>query len=245
MNIPPRQTQQKNIIKIKNTGRYEVDDTVITEKTYNLHVNNHKVTTFTCSPTYMEELVAGFLCNEKFISKTEEITELQINHNRGEIRVTIANQQQLRKNSCLQQENTLPENMDLYIKIQELQSLGEKFQNMAKLFQKTGGAHGAALCSSEKIIVFYEDVSRHNTLDKIYGHCLINNISRHNKFIIFTGRISSTILQKTARMSIPLIASPSAPTSLALDLAGQLGITVAGFMRGTRINIYTYPERLI
>jgi FdhD protein len=88
------------------------------------------------------------------------------------------------------------------------------------------------------------DIGRHNALDKIYGHCLRNNISIHEKLLVFSGRISSEILLKAAKIGCEMVLSKSAPTDLALQLAEQLGITTIGFIRNEAFNIYTCPERI-
>jgi FdhD protein len=88
------------------------------------------------------------------------------------------------------------------------------------------------------------DIGRHNALDKIYGYCLKNNISLQNKLLVFSGRISSEILLKAAKIGCEMVLSKSAPTELAIQLAEQLGITTIGFIRNETLNVYTCPERL-
>ncbi|AFH84834.1 Formate dehydrogenase accessory protein FdhD [Bacillus anthracis str. H9401] len=89
------------------------------------------------------------------------------------------------------------------------------------------------------------DIGRHNALDKIYGYCLKNNISIGDKIIVFSGRISSEILLKVAKIGCEIILSKSAPTELALQLAEELGITTIGFIRNQSLNVYTHPERVL
>jgi FdhD protein len=89
------------------------------------------------------------------------------------------------------------------------------------------------------------DIGRHNALDKIYGHCLKNDIPVDDKIIVFSGRISSEILLKVAKIGCEVILSKSAPTELALELAEQLGITTIGFIRNQALNVYTYPKRIV
>ncbi len=112
-------------------------------------------------------------------------------------------------------------------------------------FKHTGGVHNAALCNTDGIILARTDIGRHNALDKIYGHCLKNNIRLDDKIIAFSGRISSEVLLKVSKIGVSIILSKSAPTELALEMAEQLGITAIGFIRNNRLNIYTHPERII
>jgi len=95
------------------------------------------------------------------------------------------------------------------------------------------------------IVLSRMDIGRHNALDKIYGYCLKNNISIGDKIIVFSGRISSEILLKVAKIGCEIILSKSAPTELALELAEQLGITTVGFIRNGSLNVYTHPERIV
>ncbi len=120
----------------------------------------------------------------------------------------------------------------------------KEFQRRSDLYRTTGGVHSAALCDSEKILVFSEDVGRHNAVDKIFGRCLLEDIPTDDRMVVTSGRISSEILLKVARRRIPLIASKSAPTDLGVKLANDLGITLLGFVRGKRMNVYANRWRI-
>ena len=104
--------------------------------------------------------------------------------------------------------------------------------------------HSAALCDTTNIIVFSEDIGRHNAIDKIFGECLLNDITTDDHIIITSGRISSEILLKVAKRNVPLIVSKSAPTDLGVRLADELGVTLVGFVRGKRMNVYTHAGRI-
>lgn len=116
---------------------------------------------------------------------------------------------------------------------------------MSSVYKETGGVHSAALWDGRKIEAFCEDIGRHNAIDKIFGYCIMNNISVTDKIILTSGRISSDVLIKISRRGMPVIISRNAPTSLAVEMAYFLGITLVGFVRGQRMNVYTYPERVV
>lgn len=97
----------------------------------------------------------------------------------------------------------------------------------------------------EKILYFCEDIGRHNAVDKLVGLCLKHEISLTDKVLVSSGRISSEILVKAAKLGIPILISRAAPTSLSIELAESLGITLIGFVRGRRCNIYTHQERVL
>lgn len=128
---------------------------------------------------------------------------------------------------------------------EQIFSLMNEMEEQADMFRHTGGVHNAALCAPDRLLLSRMDIGRHNALDKIYGHCLRNKISVRNKIIVFSGRISSEILLKVAKIGCEIVLSKSAPTELALTLAEELGITTVGFIRGNSFNLYTHPERIV
>lgn len=118
-------------------------------------------------------------------------------------------------------------------------------QESSSHFQRTGGVHNEALCTTDGIVLSRADISRQNALDKLYGHCLINRISLKDKLIAFSGRIFSEVLLKAAKIGVGIILSKSAPTDLALGFADELGITAVGFIRGNGLNVYTHQDRIL
>ncbi len=130
------------------------------------------------------------------------------------------------------------------IKINDLQRIFEKFQKKSELFRLTGCFHSAALSDGKKIIAFAEDIGRHNTVDKVIGYSILNNLSFNNKLVLVSCRISSDIVQKCSTWKIPVLASRAAPTDLAINIAEKSGITLIGFVRGNRLNIYTNKQRI-
>lgn len=101
------------------------------------------------------------------------------------------------------------------------------------------------MASTESVLFAHEDLGRHNALDKLFGECLMRGINFDDKIIVTSGRISSEMLIKCARRKIPLLISRSAATSLAVELARKAGITLIGFVRGERMNIYANGWRTI
>jgi len=114
----------------------------------------------------------------------------------------------------------------------------------SSLFKETGGIHnGGVGCSGQVLFTCY-DIGRHNVLDKLLGRSYLLNQNLAGHVLFFSGRVSSEILLKVAKMNIPILVARSAPTDLALALAEDLNITVIGFARGDKLNIYTCPERI-
>jgi len=124
-------------------------------------------------------------------------------------------------------------------------TLVSDFQHRSQVYRATGGVHSAALCDTKSILVFSEDIGRHNAIDKIFGECILKDIPTDDRMIITSGRISSEILLKVAKRNIPIIISKSAPTDLGVKLASNLGVTLLGFVRGKKINAYTNNWRIV
>jgi len=121
----------------------------------------------------------------------------------------------------------------------------ESLQQQAVLFKATGGVHSAALADTEKILFFCEDIGRHNAIDKIIGEAIKAGTATDDKIIVSSGRLSSEILLKAAKLQIQMLVSRAAPTSLSIELAESLNITLVGFVRGKRINIYSHGWRIV
>ena len=128
---------------------------------------------------------------------------------------------------------------------EQIVDLMETMQNTSDVFKETGGIHNASIASPDGIIVQRGDIGRHNALDKLYGYCLKNGITVHDKVIIFSGRMSSEVLTKVSKIGVGIVLSKSAPTDLALRLAEDLNITAVGFIRRGGFNIYSHPNRVI
>jgi len=133
---------------------------------------------------------------------------------------------------------------DLRVTPAQVLSLSKGFQGASELYRTTHGVHSAALCDRQKILVFAEDIGRHNAVDKVLGRCLLDGIPVSDRILITSGRISSEILFKTAGSGIPVLVSKSAPTDLGVDLARELGITLIGLVRGGGMNVYAGEERI-
>lgn len=132
------------------------------------------------------------------------------------------------------------------LKPQQVNKLIEKILEAQDLYRLSGGVHTSALSDGERLLIVTEDIGRHNTLDKIAGRCLLENIVIHprQRVLITTGRISSEMLQKAARLGAAVVISRTAPSHLAIEMADQAGITLVGYARRDRFNVYTQHARI-
>jgi len=126
-----------------------------------------------------------------------------------------------------------------------LLELAKEFTGNAEMWKATGGLHACALADTEKIILFAEDVGRHNAFDKIMGKAFIEGIQVTDKLVLMTGRLSAEIVSKAVACGVSMLVSRSAVTNLGAKLASRFGVTLVGFLRGKRLNVYTGFERII
>ncbi|OGW75904.1 MAG: formate dehydrogenase family accessory protein FdhD [Nitrospirae bacterium RIFOXYB2_FULL_43_5] len=130
------------------------------------------------------------------------------------------------------------------IEAKSLLGIFKEFQLRSDLYRLTGCVHSAALSDGKHIIAFAEDIGRHNAVDKVIGYSVLENIGFAGKLMLASGRLSSEIASKCSRCGIPIVASRTAPTHLAIEIAELRGITLVGFVRGERLNVYTHPQRI-
>lgn len=127
----------------------------------------------------------------------------------------------------------------------DLAQLMAGMQCSQRLYRTTGGAHAAAVFSGTRgIVAVAEDLGRHNALDKVIGQCLLRGIALGGCGVVLSSRLSFEMIAKAARAGVELVAAVSAPTSLAIDMAERLGITLCGFVRGDSATVYTHPQRI-
>lgn len=238
------------------------EDDVATEYVLTLVVNGEEFATMVCTPTNLHDLVVGFLAAEAIIRRAEDIERMTIDQDAGFAYVQLTNPsfspQSVRTKrfvgSCCGKSREFYFYQDVKtaktittsktLTAQECLHLMKALQKASGYFKHTGGVHNAALSSGSTLEVIRTDIGRHNALDKIYGHCLKNRVKLKDKVIVFSGRVSSEVLLKAAKIGSGILLSKSAPTDLALKLADDLGLTVVGFIRGQKLNVYTHPQRI-
>lgn len=239
------------------------DDAIAIEFPLTIMLNGEEFATMVCTPTNIRELMIGFLASEGIIRFIDDISSISVDKDSGFAYVEVnrpidqleqdhskrfigsccGKSRQFYFKSDVRTAKTITSEMT--IKAGQCLSLMNELQNQSRFFQKTGGVHNAALCTVDDVLTIRTDIGRHNALDKIYGYVLEQRIPLENKVIAFSGRISSEVLLKVSKMGIGIIISKSAPTNLALNLADDLGITVVGFVRGNKMNVYTHKHRVM
>ncbi|MFE0624161.1 formate dehydrogenase accessory sulfurtransferase FdhD [Priestia aryabhattai] len=242
-----------------------VEDKIVTEFPVTVKINEEEFVTMVCSPQYIEDMVIGYLASEGVIREYKDIKNIWVQEKEGYVHVTIDKLNPYFQNlqnkryitSCcgasrqgfvfINDALTAKKMNDISVElsIKDCFQLMNKLQQSAATFQETGGVHNAAICDKNGFMLSRMDIGRHNALDKLYGYCLKHHISIRDKVVVFSGRISSEILLKVAKIGCEVVLSKSAPTELALNLAEELRITTVGFIRNDSLNIYTCPERIL
>ena len=240
-----------------------LQDAVISEGYVRLFLNGKLLSGFLCLPCDLEALALGFLLTEGVVSPSGQLPEVRIDPQAAEVHVravvdaeAAVRPEQWRTSSggfyC-----TSPTGdwsglsgfgrLDTEVRFSPgaIADAVNAVQENASLFRATGGTHAAALASADgRLLLLCEDVGRYNAFDKVVGSAVRQRIGLQDKAIVTTGRVPLEIAAKAIRTSIPLVVSMSAPTSCALALADRFGVTVVGFARGTRMNVYTHARRV-
>jgi len=250
-------TKKIDIVRIKGDSILEEEDILVSEYPFTIFINDEEFITLLCSPKSLEYLTVGFLHSEGFISSTSDIISLRIDEEKGLAYVELKNKSSLIEKlygkrtitsgcgkgslfyNVLDSFKSKKITNKLSITLDEIKALVKTFNKNSELFLSTGGVHSCALCNRNDIIIFEEDIGRHNALDKVLGKAFVEGIPLKDKILLVSGRISSEMLIKTAKREIPVLVSRAAPTSLAVELARELNITLIGFARGEKMNIYS------
>ena len=227
---------------------------MIIEEQYTVWVNGRNILNAMTSPTRLEEFVIGYLVTEGIITKVQEIDSLQFEGN--QIRVLTTNRAHLRGgtktvlsgcggDSSYLDPARLPDiHSDFAISGENIHGMVKNILD-SELHRLTGGIHVVGLAGEEGVHTVAEDIGRHNALDRVIGYALQHEIDLNKTYVVISGRISSEMARKCLVANIPLIASRGATTTLAISLAKGKGLTIIGFVRGRKMNVYTHPERIL
>jgi len=251
----------------------EMQDIVLIEKPVDITVNSISLVNIICLPKDLKELAIGFLFSIGIINSIKDIK--QINVDDVEYRISIDLNEAVEfnvesldlsptsrvvdttcgipspwrkqiKKSLNNTEKSLSAESDIKIPSDLIFNSIKRMQIETPLYRETGGCHGAAIFNfNGELIGINEDIGRHNAIDKVIGEMLLKNQLFEDKFLTSTGRLTGDCVLKAVRAGIPIVASLSAAIESGIRLAFAYGITLIGFVRGSRMNIYTNPNRIV
>lgn len=247
--------KQKKIFKYQGAASEAVEDSCAVEKKCVISVQGKKLLSLYCTPMMVKELVAGLFMTEGIVTNIISLKEMNIVYG-DEIAVDLHFDRDTKPKSLtpyrflggftVQKKRSFEKiHDDFSLTTEALKELFDNFQRRSELFKMTGGFHSAAISDGKTIFSFVEDIGRHNAVDKVIGDILLKNISFKGKIMLVSCRVSSEIISKCSRWGIPILASRSAPTDLAIEIAEMSGMTLVGFVRGDRLNVYANPQRII
>ncbi len=235
---------------------------VTAEAQVSLSVNGQDWLSFTCTPADQDALAVGFLYNEKIIQSRAELAMVDVCRQGTHVDVWLTHSAErparwLRTSGCAGGQTSVPVHKSAEtpttgeaawspIPIDPLAILRgmEQLLEVQDLYRKSGGIHCSALSDGESLRLWAEDIGRHNTLDKLAGRMIVTGIKISPILVLTTGRVSSEMLQKSARLGASVVVSRTSPTELAVATADALGIVLGGYVRRNGFTIYTHPKRL-
>ncbi|HRX27862.1 MAG TPA: formate dehydrogenase accessory sulfurtransferase FdhD [Saprospiraceae bacterium] len=256
------------ICKVVRDEKSAFSDVVAIERPLKINICNanhpnslHRLALTMCTPGDDEHLAVGYLFAERIIDCFQDVSHILHNES-DEITVALNNYEHIDWNqhersgvvssSCgvcgktemdnyLLSSNTISQAYRVKTKV--LYNIPGLLKSHQDIFSKTGGVHGSALMRDGQIISYFEDVGRHNALDKLGGYILKSEISiLPNDILILSGRVSFELIQKADRLGFRIVTAFGAPSSLAIDIATRTGILLIGFLNENSFNIYTCNE---
>ena len=252
----------RSILQVTGSDSSSESRSIVREVPLTVTVNGSELITLLTTGDANRELAIGFLLSEGFLRKKDDLKSIRVDDEAGVAEIELAGDLDLTEklwgkravtSGCgkgatfyhvLDSIQAKPVDSQITVTPEQVYVLMKELNRMSDLYRETGGVHNSALADGEKLLVFKDDIGRHNAVDKIRGFCFLEEIPLFDKILITTGRISSEIVIKAARMGVPVLVSRSAPTSLALDLADRVGLTLVGYVRGEKMTVYTRQERV-
>ncbi|MBN1265423.1 MAG: formate dehydrogenase accessory sulfurtransferase FdhD [Anaerolineales bacterium] len=234
----------------------ETDGFIVEESLVSLYVNGKEIASLMATPLNQDWLAAGFLKNAHLINTVDEIKILHITRAGCCVDIWLDHELQQPDRKIItsgcgggilfeepDQEVGRIE-YDVVYSPDQLYALFDQLQQVSKIHRQAGGIHAAALSDGKELLITVEDIGRHNTVDKLCGYSLLNSLDTGGLLLLTTGRVSSEMTLKGARMGCPVIASRNSATSLSRKIAESWNITLAGYVRRRSMRVYTHPERL-
>jgi FdhD protein len=236
---------------------------VVREIPLTIFLNDREIVTLLCTGAHLKSLAVGFLKSEGLLQQRSNLQKVEVDDDRQTVWVFTDDRTELAEQlfgkrtltsgcgkgtifyNVLDSLQSQPLENQLTIRVDQVRQLMSELHGRSELYRRSRGVHNCGLANTEQILIFHTDIGRHNAVDMIIGECFLNEVPTNDKILVTTGRITSEILIKAAKMHIPMLLSRSAATSLSLDLAHTLNMTVIGYVRGGSILAYTGGENLI
>ncbi|MFP4622230.1 MAG: formate dehydrogenase accessory sulfurtransferase FdhD [Bacteroidales bacterium] len=219
-----------NIRRIENGKRKQKEDHVIKEVTLKVVINGKETLILPCSGNYVNEMITGYLYTNGYISTPGDIRSLDYHMESRTASVSLEKSKNLM--------DGFVDSAGIELSSSQILEFMDTFSGLSEQFRMTGAVHTAAMATRQEITKYFDDIGRHNALDKLIGYGMTNNEPFSDKCLLLTCRISQSIISKVIKAGFPMVVSTSPPTDKALEMAKENNIAMAGFARGKRMNIY-------
>lgn len=243
-------TREFEITRIEDGVTRTVRDSVVAEFSLGLYLGGRHFVNLLCTPNDLDALVYGHLFSEGIIRRKEDLKSLSIRDDQAEVALAaepsfeiLPTALTLAYFSQAAEERWLPD--EVFLPVEELLDAAGAFNAGSPLFASTGGVHSCALCHPSGKRIFMEDIGRHNAFDKAIGRALLEDWEIPQSFLLTSGRVPGYTVAKAVRAGLSVVVSRSAPTCQAVELARRSNMTLCGFARGRRINVYSAPQRIL
>ena len=261
-------TPEENIPKLLSKVRVFNEENkvkyinLIDEKILTIYLNSQEVLTALTVCDYPEYLAVGFLYNQNIISSKAEIKEVEFHQELSAVVVRTYKQtffeaqnvKKIKTSGCAMgtvfgdmynKIKPIPkQNLEKY-SINEIRALVKEITGMPSLYMEAGAIHGSVLCERDRILVYMEDVGRHNAIDKISGWIVLEEIDPTDKILYTTGRLTSEMVLKAISMGVPILVSRSGFTKSAVHLARKFNLSMIGRFKGKRFMCVSGFERVL
>lgn len=244
--------EEIDAINYKKGIATDAKEKVVKDETITLTINGDISRSLSAIEDSLEEFAVGYLFNENMVNSMDAIKEIKVEGTQinAEIDDTLlkTNETVLCSDSAggwrSKIKNVTPVESDFQVKAEELISRIEELKDNAEIWQATGGTHVAGIVYKNQFVV-KEDVSRHVAVDKVIGYGLLHDFDLSQSYVIYSGRMPADMVIKMTRAGVPILASNAAPANSGYNIAKKGNITLVGFLRGQRCNIYNNQNRVI
>lgn len=260
-------SKKYNIQVCSTDTQSEESQEILIEYKLSIFVNGIRYVNLICTHKNLQELVLGNLFTEGIIQEISEIKSIEILEDEGKAFVTLTNNDVFKDmieatqgvrtvtTACGKQhsiayylmnhENLTPLELSFTITFSKVLAYMNDFQKSSDIYKSTRGIHSCALYSDQGLLYLMEDIGRHNAVDKALGYAINHGIDLSKTVLITSGRVPSDMILKIIKARIPILVARSVPTDVAIEMANKYNITLAGFARGTKLNLYSNEQRLL
>jgi len=257
--LPPTVEVEVKKIDLPRKIAKKVKEHVATEVPVNIYVNNKKVATLFSLPTKLKELGVGWILSQAIVKSINEVIDVKLEVNNVKITCKGEVEPRIKAAKTLAVIDSSTEDFlflidriaksfvssNYKVAAREILRFVKVLNQKSSLFRLTGGVHSAALFQNGSLVAFAEDIGRHNAVDKVIGIAALKKVDFSRCVLLSSGRQPANMVLKAACVGVPIVASIAGPVYSGIEAALKTGVTLVCFVRGERLNVYSFPERVL